>query len=144
MPFENLRVVFVSIDVIMMLIWRELYVNRHVFTWLQLNHVIMRSNLQTLFNPFLTTVLSYFFLCSMKSQQIRVDSSWQTIVPHTSHCFLDLVKLSFTAFVAPTSHFSHRDLSKTFSMLCITAVSNPLFCLYQANFLDTKLFCCWL
>ena len=34
----------------------------------------------------------------------------ETLVPHASHCSLDLVKLSFTAFVAPTSHFLHRRL----------------------------------
>ena len=63
------------------------------------------------------------------------------------HCSLDLVRLPFTAFAGPTSHFLHRrlispsnwyhfltppggrtswsDLSKTFSILCITAVFNP-------------------
>ena len=107
------------------------------------------------------TMLSYFFLCLMQSQPIRVKWSRQTLVPHTSHCSLYLVKLSFTAFVAPTSHFLHRslispsngylfpippggrsswsDLSKAFSSLCINAVPNPFIWRFSM-----KVFVSWL
>ena len=133
------------------------------YSSIRLFHVLMRSNPQTRFNQFLTTVVSYFFLCSMQSQQIRVDSSRQALVPHISYCSLDLVKLSFTAFVAPTLHFSHLRLISpsngylnlmpaTWWLLFMKrhfwnffhGVPNPLFSLYQVNLLDTNLFCCWL
>ena len=82
------------------------------YSSIRLFQVIMRSDLQTLFNPFLikfiiyydTLQMSYSFLISFFVQcshnKFELNDHDRHLY-HTLH-ILDLIKSSFTAFVAPT------------------------------------------